>query len=80
MYCFEFLTMLDCRTRFRVCARFVPRCGVARNVIAEIALTMDSYSGSFWPCTYALVTQTVSKARDVRVAMHTSFTIRPPML
>ena len=43
----------DCRMRFKSVARFVPRCGVARNVIAEIALMMDSYSGSFWPWMYA---------------------------
>jgi uncharacterized membrane protein len=53
IYCFELVTIVDCKIRFNISARFVPRCGVARKVIAEIALIIDSYSGSFWPCTYA---------------------------
>ena len=53
MYCFALLTTVDCRMRFRVTARLVPRWGVARKVMAETALIIDSYSGSFWPCMYA---------------------------
>lgn len=49
MYGFEFVIMVVCKIRFNVSARYVPRCGVARNMIADIALMIDWYSGSFWP-------------------------------
>lgn len=53
MYCFELVTKVDRKMRSNNSAKFVPRCGVARKVIAEIALIIDSYFGSFWPCIYA---------------------------
>lgn len=53
IYGLELLKKVDRRIRSNNSARFVPRCGVARKVIAEIALMIDSYSGSFWPCMYA---------------------------
>lgn len=46
IYCLGFVTKVDCRMRFRVCARFVPRCGVERKMMAQIDLIMASYSGS----------------------------------
>lgn len=54
-YCLEPMKKVDRKIRSRTSARFVPRCGVARNVIEEMALIIDSYSGSFWPCIYACV-------------------------
>lgn len=50
IYCFELVTKVDRKILSNNSARFVPRCGVARNVIAVIALIIDSYLGSFWPC------------------------------
>ncbi len=38
MYCFEFEINVVRKIRSNISARLVPRCGVARNVIAEIAL------------------------------------------
>lgn len=55
IYCLGFVTKTDCKILFKVWARFVPRCGVARNMIAQIDLIMASYSGSCWPCMYAYV-------------------------
>jgi len=53
IYRFELITRVDCKIHFNTSARFVPRCGVARKVIAEMALMIDSYSGSFCPWIYA---------------------------
>jgi hypothetical protein len=47
MYCFELVTMTESRIRFSVWANNVPRCGVERNVMADTALIISSYSGSF---------------------------------
>jgi hypothetical protein len=44
---FEFVSGVDCNILLSTFARLVPRCGVERKTIAEIALTMASYSGSF---------------------------------
>lgn len=78
MYCFE-LIMTESRIRFKVCARAVPRCGVARKVIAVMALMIDSYSGSFCPWIYAclLLAQVFLNLFFSSLA---SLTTRPPML
>lgn|SRR3569833_296575 len=55
MYCLGVETKVDCRMRFNVWARLVPRCGVARKIMARIALMIASYSGSCWPWRYACV-------------------------
>ena len=41
-YCFELKTKVDRKIRSNNSAKFVPRCGVARKVIAVIALMIDS--------------------------------------
>lgn len=65
MYCFELLMNVDCKIRFRISARLVPRCGVARNVMAEIALMIAWYLGSFWPCMYAFCMSVSRKAMTI---------------
>jgi len=46
IYCLEFVTMVNRKIRSNTAARLVPRCGVARKIIAEIALIIFLYSGS----------------------------------
>ncbi len=50
MNCFDDEIIETCKILFSVSARLVPRCGVERNMMAEIASTMALYSGSYWPC------------------------------
>ena len=77
MYGFELLKKVDRKIRSSSSARFVPRCGVERKVIAEIALMIDSYSGSFWPCMYAC---TMSVKDIKKEGIFTSLIMSPPIL
>lgn len=43
IYCFELVRTIDRKIRSNVLAKLVPRCGVARKMIAVTALIMDSY-------------------------------------
>ena len=42
------------RILLRVSARLVPRWGVDKKIMADMASTIRLYSGSYWPCMYAL--------------------------
>ena len=83
MYCSELVMTVDWRIRFRVWARLVPRCGVARNVIAVTALIIGGYAGSCWPCIYAykvLFGKPGDNGSMIGELFLTSLTISPPKL